>query len=191
MFESVTIFFSDIVSFTRISAAGTPIDVVQMLNMMYTTFDDISTRFDMYKVATIGDAYFVASGVPKRNGDQHASEICGLATELLAAVSTLPILHIPGETLKMRIGIHSGPCLAGVVGVKMPRYLLFGDTIDIASAMESGGESMRIHISKSTSVLLQTSQFFLQPRIGGCPVKGHDVMETFWLSKLSDKNNAI
>ena len=114
-FEEVTIFFSDVVSFTRISAAGTPIDVVRMLNLMYTLFDDISAKFDVYKVATIGDAYFVASGVPIRNGDQHASEICGMALALLKSVGTLTIPHIPSETLKLRIGIHSGPCLAGKI----------------------------------------------------------------------------
>ena len=117
-FEEVTIFFSDVVSFTRISAAGTPIDVVKMLNLMYTVFDDISAKFDVYKVATIGDAYFLASGVPIRNGGQHASEICSLALELLSAASELTIPHIPTETLKLRIGIHTGPCLAGNLFIK-------------------------------------------------------------------------
>ena len=107
-FDSVTIFFSDIVSFTRISAAGTPMDVVRMLNLMYTVFDDIAAQFDVYKVATIGDAYFVASGVPLRNGDNHASEIGGMALKLLDAVSHLTVPHLPNETLKMRIGLHTG-----------------------------------------------------------------------------------
>ena len=113
-FESVTIFFSDVVSFTRISAAGTPIDVVRMLNLMYTLFDDISAKFDVYKVATIGDAYFVASGVPIRNGTCHAAEICNMALALLDAVSNLPIPHLPNENLQLRIGIHSGSCVGGM-----------------------------------------------------------------------------
>lgn len=79
LFDDVTVFFSDIVSFTKISAAGTPLDVVKMLNMMYTVFDDVCSRCDVYKVATIGDAYFVASGVPIRNGRHHAVEICHMA----------------------------------------------------------------------------------------------------------------
>ena len=112
-FDDVTIFFSDICGFTRISAAGTPIDVVRMLNLMYTLFDDIAAKFDVYKVATIGDAYFVASGVPIRNGDKHAAEICGMALELLIGVEHFPVPHLPEETLKLRIGIHSGPCVAG------------------------------------------------------------------------------
>lgn len=81
-FDDVTVFFSDIVSFTQISAAGTPLDVVRMLNMIYTVFDDVCSRHDVYKVATIGDAYFVASGVPVRNGRQHAIEICNMALQV-------------------------------------------------------------------------------------------------------------
>ena len=107
-FEAVTIFFSDLVSFTRISAAGTPMDVVKMLNLMYTVFDDIATKYDVYKVATIGDAYFVASGVPLRNGDKHAIEISNMALSLLDACSRLPVPHLPQEMLKLRIGIHTG-----------------------------------------------------------------------------------
>ena len=108
VFESVTIFFSDVVSFTRISAAGTPMDVVRMLNLMYTLFDDIAANYDVYKVATIGDAYFVASGVPLPNGDLHAIEISKMAQHLLRAVSSLYIPHIPDESLKLRVGIHTG-----------------------------------------------------------------------------------
>ena len=107
-FEVATIFFSDLVSFTRISAAGTPMDVVKMLNLMYTVFDDIATKYDVYKVATIGDAYFVASGVPLRNGDKHAVEISNMALALLDACSRLPVPHLPQEMLKLRIGIHTG-----------------------------------------------------------------------------------
>ena len=107
-YDTSTIFFSDVVSFTRISAAGTPLDVVKMLNLMYTVFDDTAAKFDVYKVATIGDAYFTVSGVPTRNGDKHASEISKMALDLLEAVSNLPIPHLPEETLKLRIGIHTG-----------------------------------------------------------------------------------
>ena len=132
-YEEVTIFFSDIVSFTRISAAGTPMDVVWMLNLMYTLFDDISAEFDVYKIATIGDAYFVASGVPVPNGTKHAREIAKMALALLKAIGDFIIQHLMSETLKMRIGIHTCSCVAGVVGMKTPRYLLFGDTVDTAS----------------------------------------------------------
>ena len=180
-FDEVSIFFSDVVSFTRISAVGTPIDVVRMLNLMYTVFDDIASRFDVYKVATIGDAYFVASGVPTRNGNSHASEICEMAVELLASCKTLTIPHIPDEKLKLRIGIHTGPCLAGVVGVKMPRYLLFGETIDIASMMESGGECMKIHVSQSVVDILPGHKFKLEKKEEPANFKGYGLLQTYWL----------
>ena len=181
-FDDVTIFFSDIVSFTRISAAGTPIDVIKMLNLMYTMFDDIAVKYDVYKVATIGDAYFVASGVPIRNGDNHAAEICGMALHLNKSIGNLSIPHIPTESLKMRIGIHSGPCVAGVAGVKMPRYLLFGDTVDIASRMESQGESMHIHVSEATADLLQKKGGFSLEKRGRSEIKGLGYVHTYWLN---------
>ena len=181
-FERVTIFFSDIVSFTRISAAGTPLDVVRMLNVMYTLFDDIAAMHDVYKVATIGDAYFVASGVPTRNSDKHASEICNMALALIDGIVQCSIPHIPRETLQMRIGIHTGSCVAGVAGVKMPRYLLFGETVDMASSMEAEGMSMRIHISHTTKTLLEQKGHFDIEERGRTTIKGLGETTTFWLN---------
>lgn len=159
--------------------------MIRMLNLMYTLFDDILVKHDVYKVATIGDAYFVASGVPIRNGSKHAGAICLLALELLDAVSSLPIPHLPKESLQLRIGIHSGPCLAGVAGIKMPRYLLFGDTVDLASQMESSGKSMRIQVSPSTAKLLtQQGGFLLLPRDEILSFQSQQ-LQTYWLLKHS------
>lgn len=81
----------------------------------------------------------VVSGLPIRNGDRHAGEIATMSLYLLSAMTTFKIRHLPGQQLQLRVGMHSGPCVAGVVGLKMPRYCLFGDTVNTASRMESGG----------------------------------------------------
>lgn len=147
MFQSVSIFFSDIVGFTTLSAQSNPMEVVNLLNDLYSTFDSIINMYDAYKIETIGDAYMIASGVPIRNGIDHAKEICLLALEICRSLDKFKIRHLPQTKLRLRIGIHSGACAAGVVGTKMPKYLLFGDTVNTASRMESNGkDSVSSHI---------------------------------------------
>ncbi len=164
-YESVTIFFSDIVGFTTISASSSPMEIVDMLNDLYTTFDTILDKHDVYKVETIGDAYMVISGLPKRNGIQHAAHIASMAIDLAKESALFHIRHMPGEKLKLRVGLHSGSVVAGVVGVKMPRYCLFGDTVNTASRMESTSIEMKIQISETTQELLSTiGGFVMEPR---------------------------
>ncbi|XP_072028687.1 atrial natriuretic peptide receptor 1-like [Amphiura filiformis] len=180
-FNCVTIFFSDIVGFTALSAESTPMQVVALLNDLYTCFDSIIEHFDVYKVETIGDAYMVVSGLPVPNGDTHAREIAGMSLALLKAVGSFEIRHRPDKQIKLRAGVHSGPCVTGVVGLKMPRYCLFGDTVNTASRMESNGEALKIHISKSTKDILDQFNAFKIELRGEIEMKGKGLQTTYWL----------
>ncbi|KAM9345724.1 guanylyl cyclase C [Symphorus nematophorus] len=186
LFEEVTIYFSDIVGFTTLCHYSTPMEVVDMLNDIYKNFDSILDHHDVYKVETIGDAYMVASGLPKRNGDRHAVDIALMALDMLAFVGTFELLHLPGIPLWIRIGVHSGPCAAGVVGNKMPRYCLFGDTVNTASRMESTGLPLRIHVSQSTiNILQRTDCKFKYEKRGETYLKGKGKEMTYWLTGIS------
>ncbi|XP_072531268.1 guanylyl cyclase C [Salminus brasiliensis] len=186
LFDEVTIYFSDIVGFTTICHHSTPMEVVDMLNDMYKNFDSILDNHDVYKVETIGDAYMVASGLPRRNGNRHAVDISLMALDILEFMGTFQLRHLPGIPLWIRIGVHSGPCAAGVVGNKMPRYCLFGDTVNTASRMESTGLPLRIHVSESTISILQRTdcQFEFEKR-GETYLKGKGKEMTYWLKGVT------
>lgn len=107
----------------------------------------------------------VVSGLPLRNGQNHAREISRMSLQILEAVKTFRIRHKPDEQLKIRIGLHTGSCCAGVVGIKMPRYCLFGDTVNTSSRMESNGLPLKIHISETTrAALLVWGTFVIELR---------------------------
>lgn len=161
-FSDVTIYFSDIVGFTTIAAHCSAVQVVDLLNDLYTCFDATINAYNVYKVSlwmatsssniaifnhsillcmqveTIGDAYMVVSGLPVRTPD-HAEQIANMALDLLHQSGRFKIKHLPDVPLQLRIGLHTGPCCSGVVGLTMPRYCLFGDTVNVASRMESSG----------------------------------------------------
>ncbi|XP_073541664.1 atrial natriuretic peptide receptor 2-like [Phyllobates terribilis] len=180
-FSSATVFFSDIVGFTHLSSSSTPYQVVDFLNKLYTTFDDIIDNYGVYKVETIGDAYMVVSGVPKENGIYHASEIASMALDLVAVCQTFRIPHKPNTQLRIRAGIHSGPVVAGVVGTKMPRYCLFGDTVNTASRMESTSEALKIQCTSSAHDLLRQIGGYKLVCRGTLSIKGKGDMTTYWL----------
>uniref|UniRef100_A0A8C4HRH3 Guanylate cyclase n=1 Tax=Dicentrarchus labrax TaxID=13489 RepID=A0A8C4HRH3_DICLA len=181
-FDSVSLYFSDIVGFTTISANSEPIEVVDLLNDLYTVFDAIIGNHDVYKVETIGDAYMVASGVPVPNDNRHAAEIANMALDILSAVGTFKMRHMPDVPVRIRIGLHTGPCVTGVVGLTMPRYCLFGDTVNVASRMESSGLPYRIHVHQSTVKILRELNLGYKLELRGrTEVKGKGVEETYWL----------
>nr|XP_018671194.2 olfactory guanylyl cyclase GC-D-like [Ciona intestinalis] len=184
-FDNCTIYFSDICGFTTIAHSSTPMQVVDFLNDLYTCFDAIIEQHDVYKVETIGDAYMVSSGIPKVIGERHAEEAALMALDIMSATTTFRVQHLPELDLRIRIGMHSGSAVAGVVGLTMPRYCLFGDTINTASRLETTGIPSRIHISSDTADLLQKSEkkFQLQKR-GTIELKGRGTMTTWWLLGL-------
>ncbi|KAH8385138.1 hypothetical protein KR200_009794 [Drosophila serrata] len=179
-FSDVTIYFSDIVGFTTIAAHCSPVQVVDLLNDLYTIFDATINAYNVYKVETIGDAYMVVSGLPVKIPD-HAEQIATMALDLLHQSGRFNVKHLPGVPLQLRIGLHTGPCCAGVVGLTMPRYCLFGDTVNTASRMESTGSSWRIHMSQETRDRLEARGGYAIEQRGLIDIKGKGMMNTFWL----------
>ncbi|XP_026509261.1 guanylate cyclase soluble subunit beta-2-like [Terrapene carolina triunguis] len=177
-FNSCTILFSDIVTFTNICSACEPIQIVNMLNSMYSKFDRLTSVHNVYKVETIGDAYMVVGGVPVPIAS-HAKRVANFALGMRTAAREV-MNPITGEPIQIRVGIHTGPVLAGVVGEKMPRYCLFGDTVNTASRMESHGLPNKIHLSPTTFRALQNQGFEIVER-GEIEVKGKGKMTTYIL----------
>jgi len=185
-FDSVTIFFSDIVGFTALCSESTPLQVVDVLNDLYSCFDHCVDSYDAYKVETIGDAYMVVSGLPIRNGNKHAGEIASMSLDLLSLADHFIIRHRPTQKLQLRIGIHSGSCVSGVVGLKMPRYCLFGDTVNCASRMESTGMPLKIHVSLDCKNLLETLTGYYLVERGLIYMKGKGSAVTYFLEGKND-----
>ncbi|KAJ1556286.1 Nitrogen permease regulator 2, partial [Nowakowskiella sp. JEL0078] len=156
-YESVTIMFSDVVGFSNLCSKIAPVATVEFLNDLYKEFDDVIGQYDAYKVESVGDSYMVVSGLPNRNGNAHSGIIATMALHFLYIVSKFKMQQNPDAVVQLRIGINTGPVVAGVVGLKMPRYCLFGDTVNTSSRMESsgGGRAMGIQVSESTYFALQ------------------------------------
>ncbi|GAA6234425.1 guanylate cyclase soluble subunit beta-2-like [Lates japonicus] len=179
-FKECTILFSDVVTFTNICSLCEPIQIVLMLNSMYLRFDRLTTVHNVYKVETIGDAYMVVGGVPIPVSS-HAERVANFALGMILAAREV-INPVTGGPIQIRVGLHSGPVLAGVVGEKMPRYCLFGDTVNTASRMESHGLPDKIHLSPTVYQALKNKSFVIQKR-GEIEVKGKGMMTTYFLER--------
>ncbi|CAI5451736.1 unnamed protein product [Caenorhabditis angaria] len=181
-FEQVTVFFSDVVQFTKLASKCTPLQVVTLLNELYSIFDNIIEQHDVYKVETIGDGYLCVSGLPHRNGNEHIRNIARMALGFLSSLEFFRISHLPSERINLRIGINCGSVVAGVVGLTMPRYCLFGDAVNTASRMESNGKPGHIHCTaEANRMLTEVVGGFKTESRGEVIIKGKGVMETFWL----------
>ncbi|KAL3097057.1 hypothetical protein niasHS_002773 [Heterodera schachtii] len=182
LYLGATVLFSDIRGFTRMASSSTPLQVVNFLNDLFSGFDAIIAKHDAYKVETIGDAYMIVSGVPRENGNSHVQHIGDIALKMRSFVTNFKVTHRPDDIMMVRIGFHSGSVAAGVVGLAAPRYCLFGDTVNMASRMESSGVANKIQISESSSNLLKCFyHHFIVMERGKIDIKGKGECTTFFL----------
>ncbi|MEO1067835.1 MAG: adenylate/guanylate cyclase domain-containing protein [Cyanobacteria bacterium J06638_6] len=175
-FAEVTVLFADIVNFTELTQRMSAIGLVDLLNQVFSQFDHLTDRYRLEKIKTIGDAYMVVAGLPERRSD-HAAAIADMALAMQAAIDR--INTETGQSLAIRIGIHTGPVVAGVIGLKKFAYDLWGDTVNLASRLESNGLPGKIQVSVSTYHCLH-KYYQLVPR-GPVYFKGHGTVYTYWL----------
>jgi class 3 adenylate cyclase len=175
-FPKVSVLFADIVGFTKMSERVTPVELVDRLNKMFSSFDDLADKLKLEKIKTIGDAYMVAAGLHSHEYD-HVQMIAEMALGMQRRASQFSVEF--GEQLSIRIGIHTGPVVAGVIGKRKFIYDVWGDTVNTASRMESHGDPGTIHVTDDTRNLLK-DMYELTPR-GEISVKGKGVMRTWFL----------
>ena len=188
----VTIFFSDIMGFTRISSKLGAEGVMAMLHMIYTAMDELAEKHRVFKVETIGDAWMGVTNLREPQAD-HAARMGRFALEVVNTVGSLVTptsMTMSAEPLHIRVGIHSGPVTAGIVGSTNPRYCLFGDAVNVASRMESTCEQDKIQLSRQAAHAMVNHGPDLKPRIwrraGLVDVKGKGMLKTYYLATDDD-----
>jgi class 3 adenylate cyclase len=177
-FDDVSILFCDIVNFTALASRLPSAVVVSRLNNIFSEFDALTRRLEVEKIKTIGDAYMAAAGLPEPRGD-HAEVMAELAFGMLDALER--INRTSDDPLKVRIGIHSGPVVAGVIGTHKFIYDVWGDTVNIAARLEAHGIPDKVHVSEATRRSI-AGRFFFEPRHVD-NIKGVGTMSTFLLSR--------
>ena len=175
-YPSVTILFADIVGFTGIASTAPADELVEELNNIFSAFDHLADRYELEKIKTIGDAYMVAGGIPVPVPD-HAERVARMSLDMLDEIKKFSIL---GNKLNIRIGFHTGPVVAGVIGVRKFSYDIWGDAVNIASRLESHGASGKVHVSKQVYEILK-DKFDFKAR-GKIQVKGIGEIETYFLT---------
>lgn len=189
----VTLLYSDMVGFTTLGARLKPGDICVLLNKIYSAFDRHLDQFGVYKMDTVGDAFIVIGGLPThKSAKHHAAAVTAFAIEMLHEIDRF--CAEVNVSLQMRIGIHTGKVVGGVVGVKKPRYLIWGHHTVVANMMESRGVPGRVQISEDTFMHLRNCpEFRMEERVGRVQISDSDSMRTFYLTKehLSVKDQVI
>ena len=174
-FEGASILFADVVNFTPLSARMSPVELVNLLNEVFSHFDVLAEKYQLEKIKTIGDCYMVASGIPRARPD-HAQAVTYMALDILDYVKSR---SFNGHMLAFRIGINSGPVIAGVIGQKKFAYDLWGDAVNTASRMESHGTGNVIQITRNTYELIK-DEFVCEPQ-NPIFVKGKGEMDVWYV----------
>ncbi|MCT7950369.1 response regulator [Ancylothrix sp. C2] len=175
-FESATVLFADLVNFTSLASRISPLELVSLLNDIFSNFDNLTEKYNLEKIKTIGDAYMVAGGLPVPQED-HAEAIANMALDIQQFINNFKTDI--GENFEIRMGIHTGPVVAGVIGTKKFIYDLWGDTVNLASRMESQGLPGFIQVTEAMQEKLKDKYVF-EAR-GMLDVKGKGEMMTYWL----------
>ena len=183
-FEDMSVLFADVVGFTQISRNMSPSDLVEMLNHVFSLFDRVAERLALEKIKTIGDAYMVAGGLGT-DGQGDAERLADMGLEMLELLAKYR--EETGTDLRIRIGMHTGPAVAGVVGLKKFIYDIWGETVNTASRMESHGVPNRIQVLESTTEKLAGSHIFEER--GKVDVKGIGMLNTYFLTGRRDQQN--
>ncbi len=186
-FEKGTVLFADIVGFTPLSAKVSPLELVSLLNQIFSYFDRLTEKHGLEKIKTIGDAYMVAGGLPVPRDDS-VEAIANMALDMQVAIADFQAYFTKqkNEQFQIRIGINTGPVVAGVIGTKKFIYDLWGDTVNVASRMESSGKPGKIQVTGATYELLK-DKFVFEKR-GEINVKGKGKMMAYWLNERLTNN---
>ncbi|GMT29622.1 hypothetical protein PFISCL1PPCAC_20919, partial [Pristionchus fissidentatus] len=186
MHPSVSVLFADVCQFTSLCEQSIPVQIILMLNLLYSKFDEIVESYSAFKVENVGDAYLIVAGIPEMEDNCDICEVCQIAIQFQKFVHDHYVIpHRPEHKLKIKVGIHSGALASGILGSTAPRFCVFGDTVNVASRMGSTSEPGRIQMSETAAHLLKSKfehRFVIQER-GIVNIKGKGPCTTFWLIK--------